>query len=124
MKLRNRKGPAGFTLLELVVVLAILAVVTALATRALSTLEDQRRFEATQRGLAELDAAVLGSPNDRAPDGSQIASGFVADMGRLPRTVGSPELTLQELWLSTGAAFDARRATTTNGVDPTDVDPQ
>lgn len=96
-----RNHSAAFTLLELVVVLAILSIVTVLAVRSLDGVEDQRRYEANQRAMNELEFAVLGSPDDRAADGSRIVSGFVADMGRLPATVlaGANELTLAELWV-------------------------
>ncbi len=115
-----RKRPPdsnGFTLLELVVVLAILAVVTTLALRSLGHLEDQKREEANREGLRELRDAVLGSPNDRAVDGSPAIGGFVADMGRLPRAVEiDGRLTLSELWLNPGAGFDVRQALAENGV--------
>lgn len=120
------RSPAktAFTLLELVVVLAILAAVTALAVRALDGVDDQRRFESAQRGLEELEFAVLGSPDDRAADGSRTVSGFVADMGRLPRTVGVTDLAPRELWENPGVPFDVRAAVVANGVAVADEDPQ
>ncbi len=124
----NRKNSA-FTLLELVVVLAILAVVTAIAARSLSNIEDQRRFEASQRGLTEIQTAVVGLLSDRAPDGTQVISGFVADMGRLPQTVEDPpkssQLKLSELWNNPGAIFDFDvRQAKDNGVATADTDPE
>ena len=100
MSRKQRHARAAFTLLELVVVLAILAVVTTLAVRSLDGLEDQSRYEKNVRGFDELSAAVLGSPDDRAADGTRTVSGFVADMGRLPKAVadGNGNLTLAELW--------------------------
>lgn len=132
MKPSNR---AAFTLLELVVVLAILAIVTALAVRSLDKVEDQRRSEAAQRGLEELEAAVLGSPDDRATDGSRTVSGFVADLGRLPKTVaetvavGSASvdaLTLRELWANPQPAvpYGLREASVANGVPAAAADAQ
>ena len=112
----------GFTLLELVVVLAILVIVTSIATREIGQVQDQQRYQATQRGLRELEDAIFGSPTDRAPDGSLLAGGFVSDMGRTPHVVGSTELELQELWVDPGIAFDVRPATLANGV--TNEDPQ
>lgn len=123
MKRNNHHRPA-FTLLELVVVLAILAVVTTLAIRSLDGLEDESRYDKTTRGLEELSAAVLGSPDDRAADGSRTVSGFVADMGRLPVTTGAAELTLSELWENPGAPFDVRPAVVANGVSLAMEDPQ
>src|SRR5688572_22825214 len=107
MKPSNQTARAGFTLLELVVVLAILAITTGLAVRALDRVEDQRRFESAQRGFEELSEAVLGSPDDRNVDGTRTISGFVADMGRLPRTTDEGgALTLQELWGYAGQQYD------------------
>ena len=68
MNPRNRS--AAFTLLELVVVLAILSLVTVLAMRSIGGVEDQRHFEANQQGMDQLQFAVLGSPEDRGADGS------------------------------------------------------
>lgn len=115
----------GFTLLELVVVLAILAVVTTLALRSLDHVQDQKRDEANRHGLEELREAVLGSPEDRSSDGTRLISGFVADMGRLPRAVEvNGDLTLAELWMNPGATFDIRPATQANGVPAAFEDPQ
>ena len=122
MKSRNRN--AGFSLLELLIVLAILAIVTALAVRSLDGVESQRRYESAQRGLEEIEFAVLGSPDDRAADGTRTVSGFVADMGRLPRTSGAVDLELRELWENPGTAFDVRAALVANGVPLADEDPQ
>lgn len=123
MKLRNPSTPA-FTLLELVVVLAILSVVTALAVRALDRVEDQRRYEAAQRSFEELEAAIVGSPDDRAADGTRTLGGFVADMGRLPRAVGSTNLSLAELLESPGVTYDIRPAIQLHGVPLASEDPQ
>lgn len=124
MRTRNHKH-RGFTLLELVVVLAILAVVTTLALRSLDHVEDQKRGEANRRGLEELRDAVLGSPDERNADGSRLISGFVADMGRLPRAVElDGNLTLAELWMTNGTAFAVRPATPDQGVPTSLADPQ
>jgi prepilin-type N-terminal cleavage/methylation domain-containing protein len=108
--MNTKASTGGFTLLEMVVVLAILAVVTALATREIGYVQDQQRFETSQRSLEAIRGAILGSPDDRAPDGTRTVSGFVADMGRLP-------LSLPELWVNPApsfGAFDLRPATAAN----------
>ena len=90
---------AGFTLLELVIVLAILAALTTVALRSLDGVEDQSRYDATRRSLDNIQAAVLGAANERDADGSLLVTGFVADVGRLPYAVGNdPTTQLQELW--------------------------
>lgn len=100
--MKRRTYNEGFTLLELVIVLAILAIVTALATREVGHVQDQRRFEVTQRTLENIREAILGSPNDRKPDGTRMQGGFVADTGRLPGDLG-------ELWAN-APTFQVRQA--------------
>ena len=125
---RSKQHRPAFTLLELVVVLAILAVVTTLAVRSLDGLEDQSRYEKNVRGFEELSAAVLGSPDDRAADGTRTVGGFVADMGRLPKAVADENgnLTLAELWEKPLGVdkFDVRQAIEVNGVPKALEDPQ
>lgn len=67
---------SGFTLIEMLVVLAILGAVTTVALRSVSTVQDRVRYEKTQRAFAEAERALLG---DGAGD-----PGFAGDMGRLP----------------------------------------
>jgi len=95
----------GFTLLELVVVIAIMAVLSTVAIRSLTGVASQARFEATQRTLDQIHEAILGAPNDRQPDGALILSGFIADMGRPPNSLdelmnqptGAPSFNVQQV---------------------------
>ena len=82
--IRHRRG---FTLLELVVVIAIMAVLSTVALRSMTGVASQSRFEATQRTLEQIHEAILGSVNDRQTDGTPICSGFIADAGRSPRSL-------------------------------------
>ena len=72
----------GFTLLELIVVLSILAALATVAVQSVSHTADQARFEATQKTIDNLRTACLGSGN--AALGNDSVRGFVADMGRMP----------------------------------------
>jgi prepilin-type N-terminal cleavage/methylation domain-containing protein len=101
----SHRQTSGFTLLELVVVLAILAVLTTLAVREVGFVEEQRRFETAQDSLQSIRDAILGAPADRAADGSRTIAGFVADMGRLPSA-------LTDLWVNPdpSATFGIRPA--------------
>jgi prepilin-type N-terminal cleavage/methylation domain-containing protein len=74
--------PHGLTLLELVMVLAILAVLTAVAVQSLEGMADQTRFEATQRTLELIRTAIVSENTANTP-----VTGFVADMGRLPSSL-------------------------------------
>jgi prepilin-type N-terminal cleavage/methylation domain-containing protein len=69
----------GFTLVELVVVLAVIAVLTHLAMRELSHLRDAKLVQAADRQLEEIRDAVYTRVS------GEEATGFLADMGRLPR---------------------------------------
>jgi len=91
---------AGFTLLELVVVIAVMAILATVAVRSLNGVEDQARFDSTQRGLSNVQSAIDGDRGLRQPDGSMVPNGFVADMGRLPNLFfgTDPAAELQELW--------------------------
>jgi len=82
---------------------------------------DKERFDAAQRLLGEIEEAVLGVRNARDTDGALVVNGFVADMGRLPRTTGGDPLLLSELW-SMPLTFDIRPATVENLSDPAHAD--
>lgn len=81
---RNASLRAGLTLVELVVVLAILAVLAGVAVRSLEPIADQARFEATQKTLNSAKNAIV---EDRLQaSGTRHVSGFVSDMGLLPQS--------------------------------------
>lgn len=69
----------GFTLAELLVVLAILAVLTMAAVQSLAPVAQQSRMDGTLRSLNSIRSAIV---DDNSASG---VSGFVADVGRLPQ---------------------------------------
>ncbi|MFM8419312.1 MAG: type II secretion system protein, partial [Verrucomicrobiota bacterium] len=71
---------SGVTLMELVVVLAILAMLAGVAVRGLGEAGMRGRVEATRRTLEVVREGVLGVEERNGGGG-----GFLADMGRLPR---------------------------------------
>lgn len=76
---------AGLTLLELMVVLVILAIVATVAVRSLEPQVTTQRLQSSSRLLEEIRFAALGPVGKYQLDRTPLTSGFVADMGRLPR---------------------------------------
>ncbi|MCD4779515.1 MAG: prepilin-type N-terminal cleavage/methylation domain-containing protein [Candidatus Omnitrophica bacterium] len=86
MNFKNKKrlsNSIGFTLLELVVVLAILGFLTAMTSRIFTNEDDQRRFDETRAQMQEIKKAILGGEGAYA-NGQRQFAGYVADMGGLP----------------------------------------
>jgi len=71
---------AGFTLIEMLVVISILAVLTMIAVQSLGPVEERSRHEATERTLERVRDAIV-TTNDSA------VAGFIADTGRVPTSV-------------------------------------
>lgn len=123
---RTRKS-GGFTLLELVVVLAILAVLTSMAVVAVDGAADRARADRSNALLDDLRVAIAGTSGATTADGRPDAGGFVADMGRPP--VGllvDGRWTLAELWTPPAAErmHGVRNATAAHGVAVADEDPE
>ena len=101
----------AFTLIELVVVLAVIAVLTHLAVRELSHLRDAKLTKAADAQLETIRASVYSRTL------GEEATGFLADMGRLPRLVD--DMTLGELWaMPTNALPYAVRPATAENLVP------
>lgn len=95
-----RSRSRGLTLIELLVVLAILITLATVAVTAGEGLVDQSRYEKTLTSLEAVEEAILGDPKLRDGQGRERVTGFVADIGRLPRLLDtSAGRALSELWL-------------------------
>ncbi len=81
MNKQNRQQ--GLTLIELTVVLLILVMLSTIALRSTSGLQDQTRWEQTKSRYEAIRHAILGNPGVLI-NGQPDISGFVADVGRLP----------------------------------------
>lgn len=117
----------GFTLLELVVVLAILAVLTSMAVVAVDGAADRARADRSNRLLEDLRIAITGGADSATADGRAGGGGFVADMGRLPTGVlVDGRWTMAELWTPPvlGQQHGVRAAILAHGVEAADEDPQ
>ncbi|HEX3657834.1 MAG TPA: prepilin-type N-terminal cleavage/methylation domain-containing protein [Pirellulales bacterium] len=76
---------AGFTLVEMLIVLALLAMITTIAVQSMGPLADQGRYDTTMRTLGAVKAAILTSNNVGSADAAPSVTGYIADTGLLPR---------------------------------------
>ncbi|MEW6103808.1 MAG: prepilin-type N-terminal cleavage/methylation domain-containing protein [bacterium] len=77
---------SGFTLIEVLVVLAILGFFIAMMAKVFTKQDDQRRFDETRVMMKEIKKAILGQEGAYA-NGQRQFAGYVADMGGLPDLV-------------------------------------
>lgn len=85
----HRCPPSGLTLLELMVVLVILAIVATVAIESLQPQVDNQRFQTASRLLSAIQDATVGPQKRFQVDDTPLISGFIADIGRLPRPASS-----------------------------------
>lgn len=76
----------GFTLLEMVLVLFLMALVASAGLMLTEGVEDQAKYDETKRRMELIRKAIVGDPT-RTINGAPEIGGFVADMGRLPLCV-------------------------------------
>ena len=81
----GRRAVHALTLLELLIVVAILAILTTVASRSLFQVGEQVQFDANQDLAKNFRLALLGPSGALQSDGTPSVSGFIADLGRPPR---------------------------------------
>lgn len=86
MSIRGRRN-AGFTLLELLLVVGILSALALSATAFVDNRDDQQRFEETRHRLQAIRRAILG--DESASLAQFVPAGFVAENGLLPPDLNS-----------------------------------
>ena len=127
MHTKTDVSSSAFTLLEMAIVLAILALLTHLAVVRLT--DGTLRPRQAERLLDEMERGIRGRAGEVDPSGQPTWTGFVADMGRLPRAT-APE----NGWDAFGelrvcpedGEYAVRAATAGNlvpGTDASDADP-
>lgn len=86
MKQLSKKLQAGFTLLEMVLVLFLIGLMASATLILTENVEDQAKYDETRHRIELMRKAIVGDPS-RTLNGQAEISGFVADMGRLPGCV-------------------------------------
>jgi len=81
--IKNLFNHNGFTLIELVMVIAIIGIISAVATVQMMPSLETARIEATKSEMQALAYAIVGNP-DVYSDGARSDFGYVGDIGALP----------------------------------------
>jgi prepilin-type N-terminal cleavage/methylation domain-containing protein len=76
----RRAKPGGFTLIEVIVVIAVVSILASMAVPYVVKILDQAREESTRKQMQELYQAILGDPGGPT-------AGYLGDMGTLPASL-------------------------------------
>ena len=82
--MQTRAGEEGFSLLEVIIVLSILAMFAAMAVPLAGRLEARGRERETERQLTLVREAMLGPRGVLDAGGGRILAGYAGDLGGLP----------------------------------------
>ena len=74
---------AGFTLVELVIIIVILGIIAAVAVPKFANVADGARVNATKEEMAQIKRAIVGNPS-AVVGGEYIDRGFEGDIGHPP----------------------------------------
>lgn len=81
-----RKSERGFTLIEIVMVIGLMAIISVAGISVLTGSIDENRYDATVEKIKLVRAALVGDPN-MSLGGARSSFGYLGDMGGLPTTV-------------------------------------
>lgn len=81
--MKRVRGKAGFTLIEVILVVVIAGILATVALRSVSVIGDTARTEETKREMEKLAIAIAGDPNIHT-NGVRSDFGYIGDVGALP----------------------------------------
>lgn len=87
--MRQIEKQAGFTLIELVMIIVVLGIIAAVAIPKMGTMTESSKISATKSEMLMLKKAIVGNPQ-------AVAGGRFVDVG-FEGDVGHPPVTLSEL---------------------------
>jgi general secretion pathway protein G len=79
----SRRNQEGFTLIEILMVILLVAIVSVVATDVISDTANEARFEQTVQKLNQIRDAMIGNPNLRE-NGARTSFGYLGDVGGIP----------------------------------------
>jgi prepilin-type N-terminal cleavage/methylation domain-containing protein len=82
----NKRKNAGFTLLELVVVVAVMGLISSMAMDLYTDNTNQTRYDLTKKRVEEIRYAIIGD-DSRTLNGQPTISGYIADTGKVPTEI-------------------------------------
>ena len=85
-KLARFRLKAGYSLVELLVVVVILGIITSIALRALRSTSETAKTEQTKKELNQLAWAIAGQP-DLISGGRRTDYGYIGDVGSMPSSL-------------------------------------
>ncbi len=85
-KRTRQREPSGFTLVELVMVIALLGIVAAVAVPKLSSVLDEAKRSATQAEMMALRRAIIGDDSSVSA-GHPVSRGYEGDVAALPSSL-------------------------------------
>lgn len=82
------KKTAGWSLIELISVMLLVAILATYMTGVLRSETDASRMEMTQQRLDAIKSAIIGPDHADTNEGIRANFGFIGDIGRLPTSLG------------------------------------
>ena len=106
VRVNSKKSPdAGFTLIELVMVIVVMAALAAVSVPRINDFITNSKIQASKNEMLQIRAAISGTP-DRTAGGRYVDRGYIGDVGAVPSTfndlISNPGLPAYNYFSRTG----------------------